>query len=58
MIIFLLLEMKSWFHIKSEKEEKMAIKIVIKRHFKENTAEEAFGLLNNFRQYNTICSTQ
>ena len=27
----------------------MAVKIVIKSHFKENTAEEAFALLNNFR---------
>jgi len=27
----------------------MAVKIVIKRHFKENTTEEAFALLNNFR---------
>jgi heme-degrading monooxygenase HmoA len=27
----------------------MAIKILIKRHFKENTAQQAFGLLNDFR---------
>ena len=27
----------------------MAIKVVIKRHFKENTAEDAFVLLNKFR---------
>ncbi|MBT8371411.1 MAG: hypothetical protein HKO68_06730 [Desulfobacterales bacterium] len=27
----------------------MAIKIVIKRHFRENTIEDAFDLLNNFR---------
>ena len=27
----------------------MAIKIVIKRHFKPNTAEKAFALLNKFR---------
>ena len=27
----------------------MAIKILIKRHFKENTADQAFGLLNDFR---------
>ena len=28
----------------------MAVKILIKRHFKENTAEKAMALLNNFRQ--------
>jgi heme-degrading monooxygenase HmoA len=28
----------------------MAIKILIKRDFKENTARQAFELLNNFRQ--------
>jgi heme-degrading monooxygenase HmoA len=28
----------------------MAIKIVIKRHFKKNTAKEAYALLNNIRQ--------
>ncbi len=27
----------------------MAIKILIKRHFKENSATQAFALLNNFR---------
>lgn len=27
----------------------MAIKILIKRNFKENTARQAFGLLNDFR---------
>ena len=27
----------------------MAIKILIKRHFKENTAQQAFTLLTNFR---------
>ena len=27
----------------------MAIKILIKRHFKENTARQAFELLNDFR---------
>ena len=31
------------------KEVIMAIKIVIKRQFKANTAEKAFGLLNKFR---------
>ena len=28
----------------------MAIKIVIKRHFKDNAAQKAFELLNNFRR--------
>ena len=28
----------------------MAVKILIKRHFKENTAEQAVGFLNGFRQ--------
>ncbi len=28
----------------------LAIKILIKRHFKENSAKQAFALLNNFRQ--------
>jgi heme-degrading monooxygenase HmoA len=28
----------------------MAIKIVIKRHFKKHAAQEAFGLLNDFRR--------
>jgi heme-degrading monooxygenase HmoA len=28
----------------------MAIKIVIKRHFKENAAQKAFDLLNTFRR--------
>jgi heme-degrading monooxygenase HmoA len=27
----------------------MAVKILIKRHFKENSAKQAFALLNNFR---------
>jgi len=37
------------FSIKSEKEVIMAIKIVIKRQFKADTAEKAFALLNKFR---------
>ncbi|UCD77877.1 MAG: antibiotic biosynthesis monooxygenase [Desulfobacterales bacterium] len=28
----------------------MAVKILIKRHFKENTAKQAIALLNHFRQ--------
>ena len=28
----------------------MAVKILIRRHFKENTVERAVALLNNFRQ--------
>ncbi len=28
----------------------MAIKIVIKRHFKDNAAQKAFELLSNFRR--------
>jgi len=37
------------FSIKSEKEVIMAIKIVIKRQFKADTAEKAFALLNKIR---------
>jgi heme-degrading monooxygenase HmoA len=45
-IIFWLLKIQ----IESKRKIIMAVKIVIKRHFKKNAAQEAFELLNNFRR--------
>jgi len=45
-IIFWLLEIQ----LEHRRKISMAVKIVIKRHFKENAAQKAFELLNNFRR--------
>jgi heme-degrading monooxygenase HmoA len=46
MIMFWMLE----FQLEPKRKLVMAVKIVIKRHFKENAAHKAFELLNNFRR--------
>jgi len=38
------------FYLQIPTEVKMAVKILIKRHFKENTVEQATALLNDFRR--------